>query len=189
MSQNNFLLIPLTLQGHYCKLVPLSNDHHDSLIEAVTDGQLWKLWYTFVPHPDNMKKEITNRLQQQENGSMLPFTVIDNETNKPIGMTTYLNIDTINHRVEIGGTWYSKSKQGTVMNTECKRLLLTQAFEEFNCHAVEFRTHAFNQQSRRSIERLGAKLDGILRNHMVMPNGTLRDTYVYSIIASKTRFC
>ena len=116
---------------------------------------------------------------------MLPFTVVDNSSGKPVGMTTYLNIDKLHRRVEIGGTWYRQSVQRTGLNTECKRLLLTHAFETMNCIAVEFRTHAFNKQSQQGIERLGAKLDGILRNHMVMPDGTLRDTYVYSIISSE----
>ena len=132
-----------------------------------------------------MKENIDTRLTMQNAGTMLPFSVIDNRTNKIVGMTTYLNIDKTHRRVEIGGTWYRKSVQQTGVNTECKLLLLTHAFETMNCIAVEFRTHAFNLQSRRAIERLGAKLDGILRNHMIMPNGTLRDTYVYSIIASE----
>jgi RimJ/RimL family protein N-acetyltransferase len=116
---------------------------------------------------------------------MLPFSVIDNTIGRVIGMTTYMNIDAVNRRVEIGSTWYRKSVQRTALNTQCKLLLLTHAFEALNCIAVEFRTHAFNHQSRRGIERLGAKLDGILRNHQIAANGTLRDTYVYSIIASE----
>ena len=175
----------IRLQGSYCTIVPLSYEHHDDLVDAVNDGELWRLWYTFVPEPHKMRDNITTRLNLQAEGTMLPFTVIDNHSGKPVGMTTYLNIDKINQRVEIGGTWYRQGAQRTGLNTECKRLLLAHAFETMNCIAVEFRTHAFNQQSRRGIERLGAKLDGILRNHMVMPNGTLRDTYVYSIIASE----
>jgi len=179
------LFEPMTLRGNYCTLVPLSHEHHEDLTNAVNDGELWRLWYTFVPEPQQMKENITLRLTMQADGSMLPFTVIDNRTNKPIGMTTYLNIDKTNRRVEIGGTWYAKSAQRTAINTECKLLLLTHAFESMNCIAVEFRTHAFNHQSRQGIERIGAKLDGVLRNHMIMPNGTLRDTYVYSIILSE----
>lgn len=175
----------MTLRGDYCTLVPLSYDHHDDLANAANDGELWRLWYTFVPDPKNIRENIALRLKMQADGSMLPFTVIDNRTDKAIGMTTYLNIDKLNRRVEIGGTWYAKSAQRTAINTECKLLLLTHAFESINCIAVEFRTHAFNQQSRQGIERLGAKLDGVLRNHMIMPNGTLRDTYVYSIILSE----
>lgn len=176
---------PIIFNGDYCTLVPLTIEHHDDLCEAVKDGELWRLWYTLVPPPERMKETIASRLAVQESGSMLAFTIIDNRTQKPIGMTTYLNMDKVNRRVEIGYTWYAKSAQQTAINTECKLLLLTHAFESMNCIAVEFRTHAFNYQSRKGIERLGAKLDGILRNHMIMPNRTLRDTYVYSIISSE----
>ncbi|MCX7091786.1 MAG: GNAT family protein [Legionellales bacterium] len=176
---------PVTLQGTYCTLVPLSYEHLTDLCEAAQDGKLSQLWYTFVPEPSKMAENISLRLKMQEEGTMLPFTVIDNHSDKAVGMTTYLNIDKPNCRVEIGGTWYRQSMQRTGLNTECKHLLLTHAFERWHCHAVEFRTHAFNHQSRRAIERLGAKLDGVLRNHMVMPNGTLRDTYVYSILESE----
>lgn len=176
---------PLVLTGETCSLIPLSLDHHDSLVDAAKDGELWRLWYTFVPEPNKMRENIGTRLQMQTDGTMIPFTVINNNSGDAIGMTTFMNIDAKNRRVEIGGTWYCQSAQRTAINTECKQLLLNYAFESMNCIAVEFRTHAFNQQSRRGIERLGAKLDGILRNHMIMPNGTLRDTYVYSIIASE----
>jgi RimJ/RimL family protein N-acetyltransferase len=175
----------ICLKGTYCTIVPLSYEHQDDLVESVKDGELWRLWYTFVPEPQKMQDNITLRLSMQAEGSMQPFTVIDNNSGKPIGMTTYMNRDKIHKRLEIGGTWYRQSIQRTGLNTECKRLLLTHAFETLNCIAVEFRTHAFNKQSQRGIERLGAKLDGILRNHMIMPNGTLRDTYVYSIISSE----
>ena len=176
---------PIKLVGDYCTLTPLSLEHHDELSEAAADGELFKLWYTFVPEPHSVKENIELRLKLQQTGSMLPFAVIDNQTHKAIGMTTYLNIEREHRRVEIGGTWYRKSAQRTAINTECKLLLLQYAFESMDCIAVEFRTHALNHQSRKGIERLGAKLDGILRNHMIMPNGTLRDTYVYSIIVSE----
>ena len=116
---------------------------------------------------------------------MLPFAIIENASGKSVGMTTYMNIDAANHRLEIGSTWYRKSAQRTGINTECKYLMLGHAFETLDCIAVEFRTHFINHQSRRAIERLGAKLDGVLRAHMVMPNGTIRDTCVYSIVASE----
>lgn len=116
---------------------------------------------------------------------MLPFTVIERATGQTVGMTTYMNVDTINRRVEIGSTWYARRVQRTALNTEAKLLLLAHAFDIMGCIAVEFRTHFMNEQSRRAIERLGAKLDGILRNHSVAANGTLRDTCVYSIIASE----
>ena len=178
-------LSPVTLTGHRATLKPLAQDHHDDLVEAVKDGQLWKLWYTSIPAPDRMRAEIERRLDLQRQGSMLPFAVIQNETGKAVGMTTYMNVDAGNRRVEIGGTWYRASVQRSAMNTECKLLLLTHAFESLNCIAVEFRTHFFNHRSRRAIERLGAKLDGILRNHQIAANGTLRDSCVYSIIAGE----
>ena len=174
----------VTLSGQYARLEPLSQDHHDGLREAVQDGELWKLWYTFVPTPENMAKEIDRRLALAASGSMLPFTVFDANGNIA-GMTTYMNVDTANRRVEIGSTWYAKRVQRSAVNTQCKLLLLAHAFEKLDCIAVEFRTHFFNHQSRRGIERLGAKQDGILRSHQIAPNGALRDTVVYSIIAAE----
>ncbi|MEL7215005.1 MAG: GNAT family protein, partial [Pseudomonadota bacterium] len=141
-----------------------------------------QLWYTMVPTPEGMAAEITRRLALQEAGSMLPFTVMDGG-GTPVGMTTYMNIDAQNRRVEIGSTWTSPKVQRSPLNTACKRMLLAHAFETLDCIAVEFRTHRLNTQSRRAIERLGAQLDGILRAHMVMENGTIRDTACYSITA------
>ena len=175
---------PVTLRGPHARLEPLSHDQHAGLAEAVKDGELWKLWYTFVPRPEEMTKEIDRRLGLHKAGSMTPFTVYD-AAGQIAGMTTYMNVDAANRRVEIGSTWYAKRVQRTPLNTQCKLLLLTHAFEALNCIAVEFRTHFFNQQSRRAIERLGAKQDGILRSHQVAPNGTLRDTVVFSIIAAE----
>jgi RimJ/RimL family protein N-acetyltransferase len=175
---------PVTLRGEHARLEPLSHDHHPGLVEAVKDGELYKLWYTFVPRPEDMTKEIDRRLGLQKAGSMLPFTVFD-AAGGIAGMSTYRNIDAANRRVEIGSTWYAKRVQRTPLNTQCKLLLLQHAFEAINCIAVEFRTHFFNHQSRRAIERLGAKQDGILRSHQVAPNGTLRDTVVFSIIAAE----
>jgi N-acetyltransferase len=175
---------PVTLSGAHARLEPLSHAHHDGLVEAVKDGDLWKLWYTSVPKAENMTREIDRRLSLQKAGSMLPFTVFDAD-GKIAGMTTYMNIDANNRRVEIGSTWYAKRVQRTLLNTQCKLLLLAYAFEAIDCIAVEFRTHFFNHQSRRAIERLGAKQDGILRSHQIAPNGTLRDTVVYSITAAE----
>ena len=175
---------PVTLSGPHAQLRPLLHEHCEGLTEAVRDGELWKLWYTFVPKPADMTKEIERRLGLQKAGSMLPFTVFD-AGGKIAGMTTYMNVEAPSRRVEIGSTWYAKRVQRSALNTQCKLLLLGHAFETLNCIAVEFRTHFFNQQSRRGIERLGAKQDGILRNHQIAPNGTLRDTVVYSIIASE----
>jgi RimJ/RimL family protein N-acetyltransferase len=177
-------LEPVILKGAHARLEPLSHQHLDGLTAAVKDGELWKLWYTLIPRPEDMGKEIERRLSLQAAGSMLPFTVFD-AADKIAGMTTYMNVDAANRRVEIGSTWYAKSVQRSALNTQCKLLLLAHAFDKLGCIAVEFRTHFFNQQSRRGIERLGAKLDGILRNHQVATNGTLRDTVVYSIIASE----
>ncbi len=175
---------PVTLKGVHATLEPLSLAHEAEAIAAVKDGELWKLWYTSIPSPENMRREIERRLGLQEQGSMLPFAVRD-ASGRFVGMTTYMHIDGANRRVEIGSTWTAASAQRGPLNTECKLLLLTHAFEQLDCIAVEFRTHFFNQQSRRAIERLGAKLDGILRNHQFAANGTLRDTCVYSIIASE----
>jgi RimJ/RimL family protein N-acetyltransferase len=177
-------LEPVSLSGPHARLEPLSRDHKDGLVEAVKDGELWKLWYTSIPSPETMEAEIARRLGLQASGAMLPFVVKD-AGGKIAGMTTYMNVDAANRRVEIGSTWYAQRVQRTPLNTQCKLLLLTHAFEKLNCIAVEFRTHFFNHQSRRGIERLGAKLDGILRSHQIAPNGTLRDTVVYSIIASE----
>ena len=177
-------LEPVTLSGPHARLEPLSHDHIDGLTEAVKDGELWKLWYTSVPKPEDMRKEIDRRLALQAAGSMLPFTVFD-AGGHIAGMSTYMNVDAANRRVEIGSTWYARRVQRSALNTQCKLLLLTHAFEKLDCIAVEFRTHFFNQQSRRGIERLGARQDGILRSHQIAANGTLRDTVVYSIIAAE----
>jgi RimJ/RimL family protein N-acetyltransferase len=176
---------PITLTGSRVRLEPLRQSHHGDLVEAVKDGELWRLWYTTIPHPEKMAAEIDRRLGLQAAGSMLPFAVIALPAGKCVGMTTYMNVDAANRRVEIGSTWYAKRVQRTPLNTDAKLLLLRHAFEALQCIAVEFRTHFFNHQSRRGIERLGAKLDGILRSHMVMPDGTLRDTCVYSITAAE----
>jgi N-acetyltransferase len=177
-------LEPVSLRGPHARLEPLSQDHCGGLTEAVKDGELWKLWYTAIPSAEEMPREIDRRLGLQKAGTMLAFTVFDAD-GKIAGMTTYMNVDTANRRVEIGSTWYARRVQRSALNTQCKLLLLTHAFEKLDCIAVEFRTHFFNHQSRRGIERLGAKQDGILRNHVVAPNGTLRDTVVYSIIAGE----
>ncbi len=174
--------ITVRLVGNYAALELLDQKHEQDLQESVADGQLYQLWYTTVPDADGIQLEIERRLALREVGSMLPFAVIEQSSTKAVGMTTYMNIDAVNKRVEIGSTWYRKSVQRTPINTECKLLLMTHAFEELNCIAVEFRTHVMNQKSRKAIERLGAKFDGILRSHSILDNGTLRDTAVYSVI-------
>ena len=175
-------LEPVTLKGAHARLEPLSQDHAAGLIAAI--GDLSSIWYTAIPTAEKMPAEIERRLALQASGAMLPFTVFDADGNIA-GMTTYMNVDAANRRVEIGSTWYAKRVQRTALNTQCKLLLLQHAFEKLDCIAVEFRTHFFNHQSRRGIERLGAKYDGIIRNHQIAPNGTLRDTVVYSVIASE----
>jgi RimJ/RimL family protein N-acetyltransferase len=186
-SPNGSVLDPITLTGRHVVLEPLSQDHHDGLVDAVRDGELWKLWYTGVPAPEQMAAEIGRRLALQERGSMLPFTtrLIDPATGGPgkvIGMTTYMNIDTEMPRLEIGSTWNAASAQGSGSNPESKLLLLSHAFDTLGCPAVEFRTHWLNHQSREAIARLGAKQDGVLRSHSRTSDGALRDTVVYSIL-------
>jgi len=184
-GEANTWLVPVTLKGVTARLEPLAQAHANDLMHAVRDGELWRLWYTTVPAPERMAAEIDRRLRLQTAGSMLPFAVIAAQNGKAVGMTTFLNADAVNKRVEIGATWYRESVQRSAVNTECKALLLAHAFETLACIAVEFRTHFFNHQSRRGIERLGAKLDGILRSHQLATDGTLRDTCVYSIIAAE----
>ena len=177
-------LNPVTLAGPHARLEPLSHAQADGLRDATRDGELWKLWYTAVPSPEGMTAEIDRRLSLHAAGAMLPWTVFD-AAGRIVGMSTYMNVDATHKRVEIGSTWYGRSVQRTPLNTQCKRLLLAHAFDTLGCIAVEFRTHRLNTQSRRAIERLGAQLDGILRAHQVSPNGTLRDTAVYSITAAE----
>ena len=181
----NGITQPVTLTGAHAALLPLSTGQHDELCAAVRDGELWNLWYTAIPEPAKMRAEIERRLDLQSNGSMLPFAVKSVAQNHVVGMTTYMNIDATQKRVEIGSTWYAKSAQRTMLNTECKLLLLSHAFEKLDCIAVEFRTSYFNYASRNAIVRLGAKQDGILRSHQRHADGSLRDTCVYSIIATE----
>jgi N-acetyltransferase len=178
-------LQPVALRSSRVSLVPLNPGHTNDLVEALQDGELWKLWYTSIPSPDKLVDFIDQRLAAQAKATLLPFAVVDNTTGKAVGMTNYLTVEPDHRRLEIGGTWYRKSVQRSQFNTQCKLLLLGHAFYALRCIAVEFRTHFFNYQSRRGIERLGAKLDGILRNHQIADNGTLRDTCVYSILASE----
>lgn len=184
MTASTPFTAPVTLSGPHARLEPLSPAHREALAEAADDGALWKLWYTTVPAPERMAAEIERRLGLREAGTMNPFAVFDAQ-GRAAGMTTYMNIDAANRRVEIGSTWTRASCQRSALNTQCKLLLLQHAFETLDCIAVEFRTHRLNTQSRRAIERLGAQLDGILRAHLRMPDGTLRDTCVYSITAAE----
>lgn len=169
------------LESKNIKLIPLIKEHSKALVEAASDGELWKLWFTSVPNSENIDSYIANALEQQSKGLALPFVVIEKSSGRIIGSTRFCNADPKNQRVEIGYTWYSKSFQRTSCNTECKLLLLTHAFETLNSIAVEFRTNWHNHTSRTAIARLGAKQDGVLRNHQKMPNGGYRDTAVFSI--------
>ncbi len=175
-------LKPVTLIGHHVRLVPLERKHCEPLQRAVRDGEVWKVWYTNVPAPEEMAAEIDRRLTQWQAGRMLPFAVVDAQNSEIVGTTGYINIDAAIRRLEIGTTWYARRVQRTGLNTEAKWLLLRYAFEQLDCIAVEIRVHAMNRESRRAVERLGAKLDGILRNHDLAKNGTLRDTCVYSVL-------
>lgn len=176
---------PVTLKSNFCTLEPLSHDHHDSLVKALQDGDLSKLWYAVVPKENEMRAEIENRLLRQLKGEMIPFTVINNETKKIAGMTSYCNIDSTNRRLDIGWTWYAKSQQRTALNTTCKLLLLEHAFETLNCIAVGFRVDNLNFPSQKAVERLGAKYEGTMRNHSVLRDGHIRDMLFYSILPNE----
>lgn len=181
---------PVTLHGKYVTLEPLSLDHHDALVDAVRDGGLWNLWYTSVPRPEEMRAEIERRLDLQHSGSMIPFTTRLNDpaTGLPgrvVGMTSYCNINAELPRLEIGYTWNAASVHGSGSNPDSKMLLLHHAFEVLGCVAVAFTTHWMNMQSREAIARLGAKQDGVLRAYSRQRDGSLRDTVVFSILASE----
>jgi RimJ/RimL family protein N-acetyltransferase len=174
---------PVTLEGRHVRIEPLAYEHADGVRAAASDGELWRLWYTSVPAPDKTKEWIDIALDVRTRLGGMPFVVREKASGDIVGATRYFNVDAPNRRLEIGHTWYAKRVQRTAVNTECKLLLLTHAFEALGCIAVEFRTSSFNFQSREAIARLGAKQDGILRSHQILPDGTLRDTVVFSIIA------
>ncbi|MGG4774373.1 GNAT family N-acetyltransferase [Paenalcaligenes sp. Me52] len=175
-------LAPVTLQGTTVTLRPLQPSDRDALLLAASDGELWKLWFTSVPSTESIDAYLNKAFADQASGVALPFAVIDNATGELVGSTRFCNADVVNHRVEIGYTWYAKRCQRTAINTESKLLLLTHAFERCEAIAVEFRTNWHNLASRQAIARLGAKQDGVLRNHQKMPNGGYRDTVVFSIL-------
>ncbi|SEI78429.1 Protein N-acetyltransferase, RimJ/RimL family [Allopseudospirillum japonicum] len=169
------------IEGQYIILEPLSLEHIPSLIEAVKDGELWKLWFANVPSPEIMHQYVKYAIAQMVQGD-IAYAVRVKATNQIVGTTRYYKVDPLNRRALIGYTWYSNAARGTRVNTECKYLLLKQLFNKYDAIAVEFRTHTHNLVSRKAIERLGAKQDGILRNHIILKNGNIRDTVVYSII-------
>jgi RimJ/RimL family protein N-acetyltransferase len=172
---------PVTLSTERLVLRPLSLDDVPALAEAARDGELWEKRTTTVPRPEGFEDYVRKALELQAAGLALPFTTVVREGDRVVGSTRYMNIDAAHHRVEIGTTWIAKSWQRSFVNTHAKFLMLRHAFEGLGCLAVELRTHRLNDQSRAAIERLGAKLDGILRQHMIMPDGHIRDTAVYSI--------
>jgi RimJ/RimL family protein N-acetyltransferase len=173
---------PVTLHGDHVVLEPLARSHEAALGRAAADGELWRLWYTSVPLPELTGEYVGAALEMRETAGAMPFVVRLAKTGEVVGCTRYFNVEPGHRRLEIGYTWYAKRVQRTTVNTEAKLLLLSHAFERLHCIAVEFRTSWFNHASRRAIERLGAKQDGVLRNHMIMPDGTYRDTVVYSIV-------
>ena len=181
----NDWLAPPELQSSIVRLEPMQAEHREGLIESVNDGELWKLWFTSVPHPSDIDDFIDTALRERSLGESFAFAVRLAKTDQVIGSTRYMNIDTENRRAEIGYTWYAKSHQRTAVNTACKHLLLKHAFDDCDAIAMEFRTHRMNLRSRAAIERLGAQLDGILRSHQFSDDGLLRDTAVYSIIAAE----
>jgi RimJ/RimL family protein N-acetyltransferase len=176
---------PATLEGHGVRLEPLSREHEKGLIEAAKDGKLWELWFTSVPEPEKALAYIETALAGQKAGHMLPWAVIDAKTGAVLGSTRYHDIIPETDRVEIGWTWYAQRCQRTHVNTACKLLLFTHAFESLQCEVVGLRTDNFNFRSQRAIEALGAKKDGVIRHHWLRRNGTVRDTVMYSVLAAE----
>ena len=179
------MLEPITLTGTHVRLDPLSFAHQDALLEAASDGQLWTLPYTIVPGAETIVEYIEKTLKLQDLGLEQPFTIVDLARNKIVGSTRYTVIDEANRKIEIGYTWLARSVQRTAINTEAKYLLLRHAFENLHCIRVELITDILNERSRAAILRIGAKQEGILRNHMIMPNGRLRDSVCFSIIEAE----
>ncbi len=173
---------PVTLSTDRLTLQPLTLDHVPALAKAAADGELWEKKTTTVPRPESFDEYVRKALELQKAGLALPFATTVRDGNQVVGSTRFMNIDAANHRLEIGTTWIAKSWQRSFVNTHAKFLMLRHAFEDLGCNAVEIRTHSLNDQSRAAIERLGARLDGILRRHMIMPDGHIRDTAVYSIV-------
>ena len=179
---NSLWITAERLEGAHVVLEPLRLEHVSPLIQAVNDGEAWRLWYAAVPNPKQMQNYVEQAILAQQQGD-LAYAVCSKQTGQVVGTTRYYNVDPQHKRAMIGYTWYADSARRSPINTECKLLLLNKLFETHQAIAVEFRTHFFNSTSRAAIERLGAKLDGILRHHQIMPNGTIRDTAVYSIIS------
>jgi RimJ/RimL family protein N-acetyltransferase len=173
------------LQNHVVGLEPLSQDHSRELAAAAADGELWNLWYTSVPRPDAVAAYIEKALRAQASGSELPFAIRSASTGAVVGTTRYLHIEAPHRRVEIGSTWLARTVQGTTINPAAKLLLLEHAFSEWRFNRVEFLTHSRNAQSRAALRKLGATQEGILRQHQVLPDGSLRDSVMFSIISAE----
>ncbi len=180
-------IAPVTLEGHGIRLEPLTPDHEDGLTAAAADGRLWELWFTSVPEPEQTAAYIANALDGQRAGHMLPWAVRELETGAIVGSTRYHDIVPQVDRVEIGWTWYAARWQRSHVNTVCKLLLLTHAFETVGCAVVGLRTDNFNFRSQKAIEALGAKKDGVIRHHFTRRDGTVRDSVMYSILAAEWR--
>jgi RimJ/RimL family protein N-acetyltransferase len=178
-------LAPVTLEGHGVRLEPLSPDHAGPLAQAVKDGRLWELWYTVVPEPERLPIYIADALAGHAAGTMLPWAVRESTTSDIIGTTRYHDVVAAIDRVEIGYTWYARRWQRTHVNTACKLLLMSHAFDALGCRVVGLRTDNFNFRSQRAIEALGAKKDGVLRHHQARRDGSARDSVMYSILASE----
>lgn len=175
----------VTLEGQHTRLEPLTLAHDEALIAAAADGELWKSIVTVVPNRDTVEEYIQAALTAQVQGTELPFVIVQNSTGKVVGTTRFYEIQPSQRKAAIGYTWVAASAQRTAVNTEAKLLLLTHAFEHWDCVRIEFITDVLNDQSRAAILRLGAKQEGILRNHLIMPNGRIRDSVCFSIIAEE----
>ena len=178
-------LSPVTLEGYGVRLEPLTPEHKNALIAATSDGKLWELWFTAIPGPAKTEKYIADALAGQKGGHMLPWVVWELASGKIIGSTRYHDVVAAIDRVEIGYTWYAKSFQKTHVNTACKLLLLSHAFETLGCKVVGLRTDNFNYNSQHAIEALGAKKDGVIRHHGLRKDGTVRDSVMYSILLAE----
>lgn len=177
--------LPVTLEDRGVRLEPMSPSHREELAAAAADGELWNLWFTAVPRPAETASYIAKALDGQQDGHMLPWVVRELDGGHVVGSTRYHDIVPAIDRVEIGYTFYGKRWQRSHINTTCKLLLLTHAFERLGCSVVGLRTDHFNFASQRAIERLGAKKDGVLRHHQARRDGTVRDTVVYSILRAE----
>ncbi|GLB47861.1 GNAT family N-acetyltransferase [Neptunitalea lumnitzerae] len=173
------------LEHNTVQLIPMEISHKEALLKAASDGELWDLWYTSVPSEDTIENYMGTALKHKETGYQFPYVVIYKPTNTIIGTTRFDQMDPSNRRLELGYTWYAKSYQRTAVNSECKYLMLQLAFEKLNCIAVQISTNWHNHQSRAAIARLGAKQDGVIRNHRINTDGSYRDTVIFSITNSE----